>query len=202
LIELKAEGGYCIVPPSPRPCHPRNQLYRILDGSPPLTEVPVITPDERNMLLEEARSFNRWNEPEPKRVSSIARTRGPKGNRPGDDFDRKVTWADILEPHGWVMVGQRGETEDWRRPGKSEGNSATVNYGDRGWFHVFSSNADPFDDGRSYSKFTAYALLYHGGDFKKAAKALQQDGFGPKLLPAGKRTVSGGIQTIKLGGIN
>src|SRR5262245_59131204 len=43
LIEAKGYGGYCLVPPSPRRCHPRNRLYQLLEGSPDLTQVPTIT---------------------------------------------------------------------------------------------------------------------------------------------------------------
>src|SRR5262249_55664823 len=43
LIEAKGYGGYCLVPPSPRRCHPRNRLYQLVEGSPDLTQVPTIT---------------------------------------------------------------------------------------------------------------------------------------------------------------
>jgi putative DNA primase/helicase len=123
------------------------------------------------------------------------RTVQANGQRPGDDFERRASWAEILEPHGWVMVGRRGEVEDWRRPGKDSGVSATVNYAASGLLYVFSTNADPFEDGRGYSKFTAFALLNHGGDYGKAAKALQQAGYGRQLLMPGKRSPSGNVLT-------
>src|SRR5262249_51329790 len=43
---------------------------------------------------------------------------------------------------------------------------------------VFSTNAEPFEAERSYSKFEAYALLRHGGDFKGAARELRRQGYG------------------------
>jgi putative DNA primase/helicase len=198
LIELKGEGGYVLVPPSPRRCHPRNRLYRLVEGSPPLTQVPVISADERAILLEEARKFNRWTEPEPVRVQAVVRAVRSDGRRPGDDFERRVSWADILVPHGWVPAGRRGDIEDWRRPGKSHGISATVNYADAGLFYAFSTNADPFEEGRGYSKFQAYAVLNHGGDFVKAAAALRGEGYGPQGLPMGKRTGGQNVMTTVL----
>jgi putative DNA primase/helicase len=200
LIELKAEGGYCLAPPSPRRCHPRNQLYRLLEGSPDLTQVPTITNEEHAILLEEARKFNRWTEMEPKPVTSPTRTdrRHHDGNRPGDDFDRRATWAEILEPHGWVLVRQRGEIEDWRRPGKGDGISATTNYENSGLLYVFSTNGYPFEEGRGYSKFAAFATLNHGGDYTAAARKLQEERYGPPQLPAGKRSASGGVRTINM----
>jgi putative DNA primase/helicase len=197
LIELKGEGGYCVVPPSPRRCHPRNQLYRLRDGSPDLTNVPVISAQERAIILEEARRFNQWTEVEPKHVQPVASVKRIDGNRPGDDFERRASWADILEPHGWTLVGRRGDIEDWRRPGKVDGISATMNYAGSELLYAFSTNAYPFEEGRGYSKFAAYATLNHGGNFTKAALALQSQGFGPKKLAAGNR-LAGNVMTTVL----
>ena len=43
---------------------------------------------------------------------------------------------------------------------------------------VFSSNADPFVERTGYSKFYAYTLLEHGGDFHAASRALARRGYG------------------------
>jgi hypothetical protein len=197
LIEAKGYGGYCLVPPSPRRCHPRNRLYRLLEGSPDLTQVPTITAAERDILLEEARRFDRWSEPRQVSAQRVLRIAPPDGQRPGDDFERRAIWADILGPHGWVMVGRRGEVEDWRRPGKDSGISATVNYATSGLLYVFSTNGHPFEEGRGYSKFQAYAVLNCGGNYTKAARALQAEGYGRQGLPAGKRS-SGNVLTTTL----
>jgi putative DNA primase/helicase len=196
LIELKGEGGYCLVPPSPGRCHPSNRRYRLMDGSPPLTQVPIITPEERSILLEEARKFNRWTEPERAFVGPVSQVKRSDGNRPGDDFERRATWTEILEPHGWVLVRRRGEIEDWRRPGKDYGLSGTVNYAGSGLFYAFSTNAYPFEEGRGYSKFHAYALLNHNGDFSKAAQDLKDKGYGESRLPAGKRGEQGVMTSV------
>jgi hypothetical protein len=87
-----------------------------------------------------------------------------------------VEWADILIPHGWQVVRQRGEVTLWCRPGKRDGISATTGYcGDH--LYVFSSNAHPFEPARAYGKFTAFALLNAGGDFVKAATILAHQGY-------------------------
>ena len=70
----------------------------------------------------------------------------------------------------------------WRRPGKEgRGGSATTNYADSDLLSVFSSNAQPFQDGHAYGKFAAYALLNHQGDCRRAAKALRHHGYGWQL---------------------
>jgi hypothetical protein len=42
---------------------------------------------------------------------------------------------------------------------------------------VFSSNAWPFEPQTAYSKFAAYALLEHHGDFRAAARLLALKGY-------------------------
>jgi hypothetical protein len=111
------------------------------------------------------------------------------GERPGDDFNLRADWQAILLPHGWVPVYRQRDMVYWRRPGKNEGHSATTNFANKGRLHVFTSNAPPFEADSSYTPFTAYALLEHGGDFKAAAQALQQQGYGTQLMH-GIRTIS------------
>ena len=64
----------------------------------------------------------------------------------------------------------------WTRPGKDSGTSATTGYGPddsgRDLLYVFTTAAPPFDPGRAYSKFSAFALLEHGGNFRAAARTL------------------------------
>jgi hypothetical protein len=67
----------------------------------------------------------------------------------------------------------------WRRPGKEKGWSATTGHcrGEVGGdlLYVFSSNAHPFEAEKAYSKFSAYAILRHGGDHAEAARELARD---------------------------
>ena len=177
IIEVKAEGGYCLAPESPACCYPRNVCYGFL-GDRDLTMVPTISPDERDVLYQAARELDEWEDPKP-----APRPRPvPSGrrDRPGDDFNARADWADVLEPHGWTRVGVGTDgVEYWRRPGKTErGMSATANYEGSGVFYVFSTSADPFEEQTGYSKFHAYALLNHDGDFGEAAGALAEQGFG------------------------
>jgi hypothetical protein len=88
-------------------------------------------------------------------------------------------WAQILEPHGWqwVRLGSDG-SDQWRRPNKKEGISATTNFAGSDLLYVFSSNASPFEVDTAYTKFHAYTLLNHEEDYTAAAKALARLGFG------------------------
>jgi hypothetical protein len=186
LIEVKAEGGYCLIPPSPARCHPTCRLYQYVDGSADLTAVPTITPQERSIVLDAARSLNQWQEakPAPKRPQRST-NRGTL--RPGDDFNARGKWADILTPYGWTFAGEYGEETRWCRPGKEGGVSATTNHAGSDLLHVFSSSTTHFEPDGWYSKFAAYSLLNHAGDFEEAARELREQGYGKKPLKAGKR---------------
>jgi len=98
---------------------------------------------------------------------------------PGADFATRTDWGEILPP-GWKRSGRVGDTEYWTRPGKHAGVSATVNFSGKENLYVFSTNASPFEPEKSYSKFAAYALLKHAGDFTAAARALAAAGYGCK----------------------
>jgi hypothetical protein len=180
LIETRGEGGYALIPPSPACCHPTGRLYRYISDSD-LTELPTISPDERAVLIFAAQAYNQIDGPDdaaaPRRQGHFKRE-GVDG-RPGDDFNAVANWPDILEPHGWSLefVGDGG-VEHWSRPGKAGSTSATVNYADRDLLYVFSTNAHPLESGRAYTKFSAFAILEHAGDFGAAACDLALKGYG------------------------
>jgi Bifunctional DNA primase/polymerase, N-terminal len=187
LIETRGAGGYAIIPPSPPTCHPLKKPYVLLRGD--LAAIPMITAEERTIVLSAARSFN--EHVESKRVISGTISPGtfqPQGSRPGEFCHAQAQWSDILEPHGWSRVGQRGEITLWKRPGKrARGWTATTNYNGSNLLYVFSSNALPFEPERAYSKFAAYALLAHGGDWRTAADAWHRrrvDGRGSRPVGA------------------
>ena len=184
LIEVKAEAGYCIIPPSPSRVHPTCRLYQYADGSSDLTTVPTIKPDERQVLLDTARSLNQWQDVKPTKKSVSVTKKSPAVSRPGDDFNARGKWEDIL--HGWTMVGQYGDETRWCRPGKEIGVSATTNHHGSDLLHVFSSNTEHFEADRWYSKFSAYAWMNHHGNYQEAARDLREQGYG-KTLKSGKR---------------
>ncbi len=177
LIETRGEGGYAIIPPSPGECHPSGKPYEMVRGD--LADLPVLTAGEREILLSAARALDEWREPEHP-------TKQPKPAAPAsgdltswDDYNARGDWTELLEKHGWTHIGNRGEVEDWRRPGKhEEAASATLGHVAPGIFHVFSTNAAPFEAEKSVDLFGAYARLEHGGDFAEAARVLRAEGFG------------------------
>ncbi len=187
LIETRGEGGYILAPGCPPECHETRRLYSHVSG-PAIRDVPTITIEERRMLLNIARRFDE-RVPEPIHETKVENNgkHSRLGLAPGDDFNERATWDEILTPHGWAVEFRRGNIAHWRRPGKTRGTSATTglrsNEGNE-LFCVFSTNAYPFEGPRNgspctpYAKFGAYALLNHNGDFSQAAKALARQGYG------------------------
>jgi len=162
LIETRGEGGLFL-------CHP-TPGYELAQGQ--FEDLPSVTAEERDVLLEAAWSLNELIPP------PVAVPPDPQphlnGERPGDAFNARGDVAALLAQHGWVLV-RDGENQYWRRPGKTSGWSATLK--DR-VFYVFSSNAAPFDGPKAYGPFAVYTILEHGGDYTRAASALRAQGYG------------------------
>jgi hypothetical protein len=189
LVEVRGEGAYAIVPPSPAEVHPDGKPYELLTGD--LCAVPQLTAEEVEDILSLVRALNRKVEPAPQ----VLQVTGD-AKRVGDRYNEQADVLTLLQQHGWKVYreGRNGNLY-LTRPGKERGVSASWHEGLR-MFYVFSTNAPPFEAGRAYSPFAIYALLEHGGDFSAAAKGLAQEaGDGQSTqpvvpMPAPRRAVS------------
>jgi hypothetical protein len=168
-IETRGEGGFIIVAPSHGGV---NQAGSYVLESGGVDTIVSIEPADRVALHDVARMLDESIQP----VSHERAT----GDRPGDDYNERVSWADVLEPHGWVRVSSRLGVVSWRRPGKDLGISATTNHADSDLLYVFSTSTC-FESERGYSKFSAYSLLEHNGEHAAAARALSLLGYGQKI---------------------
>jgi len=164
LIETRGEGGLFLCAPT--------LGYSLEQKS--LTEIPVLTPQEREILLETAWSLNEYLPTADVPTDS----QFVPENRPGDDFNNRGDIRALLIKHGWTLV-KKADNELWRRPGKANGWSASLK--DKS-FYVFSGNAAPLEPNRAYSPFAVYAWLEFGGDFEMAARMLRQQGYGDDLV--------------------
>lgn len=179
LIETRGEGGFTIVAPSGGRTHPEGKDWQRIEGAP--ARIPVITIEERDALHAIAATFDQM--PEVEHVEREARPRNPGDPlRPGDDYNERGTWEELLPAHGWTFTGHLGSAKTWRRPGKGIGISATTGRNDGDNLYVFSSST-PFETEKPYSKFAAYAVLNHDGDFAAAARDLASQGYGEPMDP-------------------
>lgn len=205
LIETRGEGGWVVVAPSGGRVHPSGQSWAVLTGPP--GNVVTLTVAERDLLHAVARTFDEM--PEVTVEHREARSVVDGELTPGQDFEARTSWADILGPEGWTLIGRHGDKELWTRPGKDRrhGPSATTNYDGNDNLYVFSSST-VFEPMSSYTKFAAYAVLHHGGDYSAAARDLRGQGYGSQrprddtarkaealatldLLPDGTRVTGG-----------
>jgi hypothetical protein len=156
IIETRGEGGYFVAAPTPG--------YKLLRNN--FTQVAKITKEERQILIDTAKSFHIWHE--------VNKVKNEQGNKPGDIFNAKSEAIDEMKASligaGWTEVRDR----EWRRPGKKIGISATLGKVAPNVLYVFSSNAYPFKENSAYTPFQVISLLDHKGDFSTFAKSLSE----------------------------
>lgn len=179
LAETRGEGGQVVVAPSRH--HASGKTWTRLVGGP--ATAPLLTRDERDAFHDLLRTLNVQDSAAETRASAPVAPHDPtQGITPGDDYENRTDWSDILTPHGWTHVTTRGRTRYWLRPGKPLGSgfSATTGHADdRDRLYVFTSSTD-FAQEVPYTKLGALAVLEHGGDHSAAAKALHAAGFGER----------------------
>ncbi|WP_193318251.1 bifunctional DNA primase/polymerase [Nonomuraea phyllanthi] len=179
LIETRGEGGFVVIAPSSGRTHPSGKPWTLVAGDP--ATIATISEEERNALHAVATLLDAMPAVEPPAPAPPTRGAEPhtRGDddvlRPGDDFNARADWADILEPHGWRHTHTYGRARGWTRPGKNIGPSATTGRNDGDNLYVFSSSTI-FDTEKPYSKFTVYTQLEHGGNYASAARALRLQG--------------------------
>jgi AAA domain len=84
-----------------------------------------------------------------------------------------LTWAQILEPHGWTRCGEHL----WSRPGKgcSEGHSASTDpYGVPVLVNFSATTELPSGEGQKLTKLRVWAHLNYNGDLRAAKAALRK----------------------------
>jgi hypothetical protein len=176
LIETRGEGGYIITAPTYGDVN-RAGKYELISGG--VETIVGLKPDEREELFSLARTFDE----KVQQKQAVPDTRHMPdtrhGDRPGDDFNARATWQEILEPHGWVLVYTRNGVGHWRRPDKKLGVSATTGHDEGDHFYVFSTSTE-FEAGRQYDKFGTHMRLNHNGSVEDATAALRAEGFGEK----------------------
>lgn len=176
LAETRGEGGYTIVSPTGPKHHASGKPWTRVNGGP--NTIAVVTPEELDNFLTLFRTLNQ-DEP-PTKTYSPPTFPQQTGNRlrPGDDYNNQATWDEIIGAEGWTPIRTRGQTTEWRRPGKNTGISATTGHAqDKDRLYVFTTSTT-FEPETPYDKFAAYTHLHHNGDYETAAKALATKGYG------------------------
>ena len=185
LIETRGEGGFVVIAPSNGKVHPTGGQYRLIAGG--FDSIATITPEERRDLWALARSFDETVKPEPEPAPKPHAAPAGEGTRPGDDFNARADWRELLEAQGWTFVYRRGDCDYWRRPDKGQGVSACTGWGGKDFFYCFSTSTQ-FEPAKPYDKFGFHVLTVYAGDFKAAVKALAENGYGAREFGSRHKT--------------
>jgi hypothetical protein len=168
LLETRGNGGYALIAPS--------QGYKILQGS--YTDLPVLTLEERDLIMEAGLSLNEVTEVKPN-VTPRQRKEYSDGfdKTPWEDFCERVPCEEVLNAHGYRSVGVSRNDILVLRPGQAHSSHSGYVHTDTNIFVCFSAST-PFEPGKGYSSFMVYTVLKHRGDVKEAIRAIASQGFG------------------------
>ncbi|MBQ3351305.1 MAG: DUF3987 domain-containing protein [Thermoguttaceae bacterium] len=183
LIEVRGEGHYTLCDPSPR--------YVLEQGN--LFNIPEITPEERKILVDAARSFDETpSKSSPTKTPTAAPLKAqsnpampaPADLRPGDDFNQRATMEGmrtLLEDSGWTFHHEEADRLHFTRPGKSPNEGESGNLMLQNGVPIFynhSSNAPDVPSEQGLNPFSLYCHLKHNDTAEAAASALRRDGYG------------------------
>jgi hypothetical protein len=157
LIETRGEAGYVVAPPS--------DGYQPLDSNP----IPVITIDERDMLLSIAREFNQIIEP-------ISISEKPKSSKAGsvfDDYNKRGDVMALLLRHGWSIVREDADKIYFLRPGQTTSATSAVFFKATRIFYPHTTSTSFKNKG--YNPFAVYSHLECGDNWRKAADQLSAE---------------------------
>ncbi len=188
LFETRGEGGQVIAPPT---------IGYSFDEK---KEIPLITADEREILLNTARSFDQITE----EVKPPSRSVNREENTgyvitTHADYNSRITdseFTSLLAKHGWKEHHRTDDRIYFTRPGKSKGISADYHRQKR-LFKVWSTSTE-FQTDKPETPTGVYCILEHGGDIAKALKDLSSKGYGVKIQNFD--TIKGSINKLKTEG--
>lgn len=186
LSETRGEGGYVVAAPTD---YGTAGKWEVRFGG--VDSMPTLTGEQREDFLTLLGTMGEQDavpaQPAPGApVTVFSAPAGPgtsgifDGLRPGDDYNARTSWDELLLPAGWTKAFDfPGGGTAWRRPGKQDyGISASTGRdpeADR--LFVFSTSTE-LPDNQPIDKFGYYAHMNHRGDFSAASTALKAKGYG------------------------
>jgi hypothetical protein len=160
LIETRGTGGYVIAAPTPG--------YEFIQGNPDV--IPLITPEQREILFAIAQSFN-----------EVEQDNQSTGTSTFDDYNQKADVINLLKKHHWKVWKENGNLIQLTRPGKEKDVSATY-FKDKKILYVFSTSTS-FEANKGYNPTQVYTILECSGNYSEAAKKLYADEYGDRFEP-------------------
>jgi hypothetical protein len=172
ILETRSEGGYF--------CTSKIN-NKIMQGKFDLEnleiEIPIITPNERDFLLETARSLNRYF---PSSHTASKNDKPFSYKEPAiNEFNDKYCILDLFTKHGWTVVKEDDIKYYLLRDGSSAQHSGYYNKVSK-TFSCFSTSTD-FTEGKPYNHFQILEILEGKNDYKTTLRLLPALGFPVKI---------------------
>jgi replicative DNA helicase len=191
LIETRGEGGYVIAPPTLN--------YTYIQGEP--SNIPTITPENRDVLFSIAKSFNELEEIKPKVSTTSSTTYSSTGITPFEDYNQRGDLVALLESKGWKVVSQRGQRINLLRPGQTDSKTSGNFHTGLNTLRVFSSSTE-FNPDKAYSPAQGFTLLECNGDKELAYRRLLEQGYGEPYKVEDTRPTQVKTERIKVEAVN
>ncbi|MGW5126708.1 bifunctional DNA primase/polymerase [Streptomyces sp. NPDC004069] len=174
-IETRGQGGYGLVEPSGGTVHASGKPYVRLEGGP--TSIPTLDVETWQAIRDVCHMLDTLPRPESPKTAPKPQQPLPDGGlRPGEDFEARADWADVLRGNFRPLI-TRGSTTYWGWADGVGGVKATTGRTEHDRLWVFATGSELEAD-TLYTKFGAYAALNHAGNFKAAAAELRRQGYG------------------------
>ena len=167
IIETRGEGGYFCT------SKVRNKIMRgVLDLENLHVEIPIITVEERNFLLDTARSLTRYF---PLRDTSKNGESFVYSEPAINEFNNKYLIVELFEKHGWSVVKEDDHKVYLLRDGSSAAHSGYY-FKDSKTFFCFSTSTE-FQPEKPYNHFQVLQVLEGKNDFRTTLRLLKNCGY-------------------------
>lgn len=173
IIETRGEGGYLAT---------GQPHYQVLQGNMDLVsgevDIPVISAQQRDILLETARSLTRHIP-----GSAVKNYQPVKYKEPAiNEFNHKYNLIELFVEQGWEITKEDDQKYFLLREGSSAAHSGYY-FKDTKTLFCFST-ATEFDAGKPYNNFQILQVLRGRGDYKSTLWLLPEYGYHPSAKTA------------------
>ena len=173
ILETRGEGGYFCT------SKVNNKVMQgVLELENLYEDIPVITPEERNLLLELARSLTRFFP-----SGNTSKNGEPfVYNEPAiNEFNNKYLIVELFEKHGWSAVKEDDQKIYLLRDGSSAVHSGYY-FKDSKTFFCFSTSTE-FQPEKPYNHFQVLQVLEGKNDYRTTVRLLKDYGYEVKTKP-------------------
>lgn len=170
IIETRGEGGYF--------CTSRVN-NKVIQGNLNLEtleyDIPIITRDEREFLLDTSRSLTRYF---PKQSINSSKNKTASGYKEPaiNGFNDKYQIIDLFTKHGWSLVNEDEDRYCLLRPGSSSAVHSGYYFRDTNTFFCFSTSTG-FQPEKPYNNFQILQVLEGDNNYNKTLRLLPDLGY-------------------------